>query len=114
MGARLLALVCLVLGLPGMTAAAGCDRHAVCPPICVADDTEACTRITNSSQACELRKFTCSGCISATASALGLPLACVACVIDALAGQGEAAVGACSEICGGAERVEQVVKNNGC
>jgi hypothetical protein len=105
---------CLAFGVSGMALSAGCNRHVTCPAICVQDDSEACTRITNSSQACELRKYTCNGCISATASRLGASVACAACVIDTLATTGEAAVSACNEMCGGAAMVEKIVKNNDC
>lgn len=107
-------LGCLAFWQFENASAASCNRHVICPKICVADDSDACTNITNSSQACELRKYTCIGCISATASALKAPVACVACVIDALAMSGEAAIAACKDGCGGTEMVDKIIKNHGC
>jgi len=105
-------LTCVACGWSAATLAAGCNRNEVCPPICVTDDSDACTHTTNISQMCALRVYTCNGCIAATASKLKLPVACVTCVIDALAVKSE--VGSCNAICSGAATVESVVKNNGC
>jgi len=105
---------CMVFWVATPALAAGCNRHEVCPPICVADDSAACTDITNTSQACVLRQYTCNGCVSAAALRLNTSVACVACVVDALAATGEAAASGCSARCGDAAMVQTVVEKNGC
>ena len=104
----------MVFGAATPTLAAGCNQYEVCPPICVVDDSAACTHITNTSQACVLRQYTCKGCVSATALRLNTSIACVACVIDALATTGEAAASGCRARCGDAAMVQTVVEKNGC
>lgn len=110
----------LLLGGSNPAAASACNRNEVCPAICVEDESEACTRITNDSQRCALRKYTCEGCISATARSLELPVACVACVMDAQAVKVKKGVKrilpatACQAVCGSADIVKTVVKNSRC
>lgn len=113
-------LGCLLLGGISQAVAAGCNRHEICPAICVEDESEACTRITNDSQRCALRKYTCEGCIAVTARTLALPVACVDCVMDAQTAKLKKGVKrispatVCQAICGGADKVDAVVKTNGC
>lgn len=108
------------LGGVNLAAASACNRNEVCPPICVEDESETCTRITNDSQRCALRKYTCEGCITATARSLELPVACVACVMDVQAAKVRKGVKrippetGCQAVCGSADTVKTVIKNNRC